>query len=480
MASTVAIAGASGFVGQALCRALADDHHVIGLGRSGAPPDTGAHEWRTCDLFSLHQLEQELQGVDTAIYLVHSMLPSARLTQGGFADLDLLLADNFARAAERAGIRRILYVGGFVPSAGALSPHLKSRFEVERTLSSRTPELTSLRCGIIIGPNSSSFWILRNLVRRLPFMLLPRWTESRTQPIALADLTRATCHAIAVSTTASASFDLGGPDIMTYRELMGRVARIMGRRRWMVGTRFFSPRFSRLWVTLFGSAPKALVAPLLESLRHDMVAQANPLQEWMLPGTVPLDDAIKAALDGPQSSRRPPLLGRKQTIRRQLHQDRRARSVQRLPLPDGADAVWAAQEYLRFLPRFANAWIRVETDPDGSCRFFLAGTRIVLMRLTLSEDRSTPDRQVFFVGGGALVRRGEREPGRLEFRVVEGQLLAAVHDFAPALPWTLYTQTQARVHVHVMNAFGKWLAQVRLPVEPGVLVVAPETVSSLP
>ena len=188
MRPVVAIAGASGFVGTALCRALSPDHQVIGLGRSGPPDDTDAQEWRVCDLYSLRQLEQALEGVEIAIYLVHSMLPSTRLTQGGFANLDLLLADNFARAAERAGVRRILYVGGFVPEAGDLSPHLRSRFEVERTLASRAPRLTALRCGIVIGRGSSSFWILRNLVRRLPVMLLPRWTGSTTSSAGAASI----------------------------------------------------------------------------------------------------------------------------------------------------------------------------------------------------------------------------------------------------------------------------------------------------
>lgn len=463
---TVAIAGASGFVGSALCTALAPDHDVVGLGRSGAPARTDATEWRTCDLFSLQQLEQALRGADVGIYLVHSMLPSARLSQGGFADLDLLLADNFARAAERAGVKRILYVGGFVPSTGELSPHLSSRFEVERTLGSRSAQLTALRCGIVIGPGSASFWILLNLVRRLPFMLLPRWTDSRTQPIALADLSRAIRRCLDDVATADGCFDLGGPDVITYRELMQTVARVLGRKRWMVGTRFFSPRLSRLWVTLFGSAPQALVAPLIESLRHDMVAGPNPLQAWLVEDSLPLDEAIRHAIPERAEAARPFTLTRRPAILRRLREDRRARSVQRLTLPEGADAEWAAREYLRFLPQFAKPWVRAAVEED-TCRFLLGGTNLELLRLRLAAERSTADRTVLDVVGGLFTRKGVPDPGRLEFRVVDGQLLAAMHDFAPALPWLLYEQTQARLHLRVMQGFGRWLRRAKGPAADG-------------
>ena len=375
---------------------------------------------------------------------------------------------------DRMSLERILYVGGFVPEAKALSPHLQSRFEVERVLASRSARLTALRCGIVIGPRSSSFWILRNLVRRLPFMLLPRWTESRTQPVALRDLIRAVVRSLSDPATMDGAFDIAGPDVMTYRELMHRVARVMGVRRRMIGTRFFSPRFSRLWVTLFGSAPGALVTPLIESLRHDMVARDNPLQRAIAAEATPLDDAIAQAIEPVRADKEPVTLARRAAHWRGLREARRARSVQRLPLPAGDQAIDVAREYLRFLPRFANPWIRVEVDAEGVCRFYLAGTRWLLMRLFHCRERSNPDRQVFLVGGGALVRRDVPEPGRLEFRTVEGQVLAAVHDFAPSLPWSLYEQTQARVHLFVMHRFERWLAELDRPVAEAALVPAPE------
>ncbi|HJL27639.1 MAG TPA: NAD(P)H-binding protein [Polyangiaceae bacterium LLY-WYZ-15_(1-7)] len=144
---TLALAGASGFVGSALRRALADEYRLVGLSRRPRrSPDT---EWRVCDLYSLLDVEQALAGCDVALYLVHSMLPSARLTQGSFADLDLVLADNFARAAAKAGVKHIVYLGGLVPDLpeAELSAHLRSRLEVERALGAHGVPVTALRAG---------------------------------------------------------------------------------------------------------------------------------------------------------------------------------------------------------------------------------------------------------------------------------------------------------------------------------------------
>jgi uncharacterized protein YbjT (DUF2867 family) len=453
----VAIAGATGFVGRALCGELARSHHVIALSRR--PGEMPGVETRVCDLFALDQVETALAGADVAVYLVHSMLPSARLVQASFADLDLLLADDFARAAARAGVRRILYVGGLVPGDGPLSPHLASRAEVERALASRGAALTALRCGIIVGPGSSSLWILANLVRRLPAMILPRWTGSASQPIALADLVRAVRIALEDPALVGA-FDLGGPEAMSYREMLARTARFLGRRRLLLRVPLFSPRLSRLWVQVFGSAPSALVGPLVESLRHDMRIASNPLQARIAPAAKGFEAALAEALDASGRPLPPPSsLRLGAPARRRLHEARSVRSVQRLPLPAGRDAGWAAGEYLRFLPRFMRPWIRVEADAAGGARFFVAGTRLCLLALRLAPG-SEPDRIEFEIAGGALLAQGEGPRGRFELREVLGgrALLAAIHDYRPALPWPLYQAAQARVHLAVMRGFGRHLA----------------------
>jgi uncharacterized protein YbjT (DUF2867 family) len=466
-APTVVVAGATGFVGRAVLEALSPRLRVIGLTRRQVADSEGNPSWRSCDLFSLKATTEALRGTDLAIYLVHSMQPSARMTQGSFADLDLLLADNFARAAEAAGVRRILYVGGFIPDGDDLSPHLQSRYEVERTLASRGTPLTALRSGIIVGPGSASLWILVNLVRRLPIMVLPRWTRSRTQPIALADLIRAVQLVVAEPERWHGVFELGGPEILTYRELMQRVARHLGRRRWMLDVRALTPKLSTLWVVVFGSAPPSLVGPLVSSLRHDMCAQQNPLNDHLAPEATSLDDALELALVAGGRPVRPPSSVQLSPEERGRQRDARTvRSVQRLQAP-GRDAVAVANEYLRYLPRAARRVIRVETSL-GPVRFFLAGTQRLLLELTHAPDRSQRDRQVFDVTGGLLVRGGT-EGGRLEFRQVQGSdtIIAAVHDFPPALPWRIYQMTQALVHVAVMRGFARHLAGLPHIAPPG-------------
>ena len=181
--SCVAITGAAGFVGSALCEALESKTRVVALGRrfpppSGAPSDliengNAGIERRRCDLFSIPETELALKGADVAVYLVHSMSPNARLTQGSFENLDLLLADNFARAARQAGVKRIVYLGGLLPSdpSRGLSPHLQSRLEVEHALAAHGVPVTAIRAGLIVGAEGSSLNLLVRLVERLPLAI---------------------------------------------------------------------------------------------------------------------------------------------------------------------------------------------------------------------------------------------------------------------------------------------------------------------
>jgi len=476
----VAIAGATGFVGRALLRTLPGDFEVVALTRSRGRPGVGGTgvpvEWRACDLFSQREVEQALEGVDYAIYLVHSMLPSARLVQGRFEDLDLVLADNFARACRRRGVRQIVYVGGLVPDERPLSPHLASRLEVEETLAGHGVPLTSLRAGLIVGPGGSSLAILVQLVRRLPFMLLPRWTLARTQPIALRDVVRAVALCLGRREHFGATYDVGGPEVLRYRDLLRRTARLLGRRIPMLPVPLFSPRLSRLWVVLFSGAPAALVGPLIESLRHDMVCRPNALQSALAADALAYDAALRAALE-PEGGRgaaapqraapRPPSLA--PADRAALRRARTVRSIQRMPLPPGRDARFAADEYVRFLPRFCRPFLRCEPSPDGSVGFHLAGTRRCLLHLRAAPERSDSDRVVYDVDRGLLLRRTHGVAARFELRVPPGGrwLLAAVHDFTPALPWAIYWMTQARIHLWVMRGFGRHLARLGPP-PPGL------------
>lgn len=468
----IVIAGATGFVGRALLADLSTDHRVIGLTRRPVQESTPGSEgpgvsWKACELFSLRDTERAVEGADVGLYLIHSMLPSARLTQGSFTDLDLVLADNFARAAARAGLRRIVYLGGLIPDEPDLSPHLSSRLEVERVFRAGPVPVVALRAGLVIGPEGSSFRMVANLSRRLPVMLTPSWTRSPTQPIALADVVALVRACLDRPGIEGQIFDIGGPDVVSYSELLRRTGRALGHERALFAVPFFSPKLSILWVSLVTGAPRQLVAPLVQSLRHRMVARETRLQDMLgLPGT-PLDEALRTALSGDHQA---PVRSGPRTLSlaaRPSDEESTVRSVQRLPLPPGWTAARVAREYLTWLPRFFHPLLRVETD-GARTRFLLWPLRRPLLELTHVLERSTDGRQLFFITGGLLARvegpgkRGQLEfRGRLEFReVLSGEaVLAAVHDFRPSLSWWLYNVTQARVHLWVMRSFSRHLAR---------------------
>jgi uncharacterized protein YbjT (DUF2867 family) len=463
---TIVIAGATGFVGHAVARQLASRAarlDIVGLTR-GRRETTGAWDRLvSCDLFSLKDVEHALQGARYALYLVHSMLPSARLVQGEFADLDLICADNFGRAAKRAGVEQIVYLGGLIPEGAELSDHLASRLEVERALASNGVPVTTLRAGMVVGPGGSSFEILTRLVRRLPAMVLPRWSERRCQTIDLDTVAAIIDRVVGDRETYGHTYDIGGPDVLRYRDMIQIVGEALGTPRKAIGVPVLTPKLSRLWVSLITGAPKALVAPLIESLQHDMVCRDRRLQARLnLPGPS-FRDAVVRSLDEPRAPRRTKPAAYRAAPRAPASG---VRSVQRIPLPAGRDAEWAAHEYMRWLPGGVWPALRVEVDDERTCRFYGPGVKRPLLELRFARERSASDRQLFYVTGGLLARPTER--GRLEFRVTpDGRhLLTAIHEFQPRLPWLIYRFTQAIVHRRVMRRFGKHLGRL----EPVTLV----------
>lgn len=456
----VAIAGASGFIGTELMKRLKADYDLIALARSPRANEAGI-EWRSCDLYSLLQAERGLQGADYAFYLVHSMMPHARLTQGSFEDMDLILADNFARAAARAGIKQIVYLGGIIPKSPQLSQHLRSRLEVEKTLASHQVPVTNVRASIVIGARGSSFQIIEKLVRRLPIMPCPRWTGSYTQPIALQDVLYLLHYCLGKKELYHQAFDVGGPDIVTYIELMRLTAKKMGKRRLIFTFPYISPWLSRAWLSWVTGAPRELAAPLIGSLKDPMLATNLTLQHRAQHQALHLEEALELALSyGQRKGPRAPVQLQHSDGVRSGYKD--VRSVQRLPLPRGKDAIWLAEKYTIWLPRFLKLFIKVKVDSQRNIHFLMTGIPWPLLELSYSVDRSWQNRPLFYITGGLLVKKIPGVNGRLEFREVLGGefVLAAIHDFTPRLPWFLYNLSQARLHLWVMNAFRRYLAKL--------------------
>lgn len=474
---TVAIAGASGFVGTALRRALQPDYHIVALTRSPnraqmRHPDDPT-EWRLCDLFSLSEVTEALRGVDYAFYLVHSMLPSSRLTQAHFMDLDLLLSDNFGRAAEANQLQQIVYLGGLLPDEPEhnLSRHLRSRLEVEQNLYEHQTPVSSLRAGLIVGPGGSSLRMMVKLVQRLPLMVLPSWTQKQTQPIALRDVMRAMRTVLGNPLFYDQVLDIGGPEVMTYRQMMERTAAQMDRKRYMLPVPLASPRLSKYWVVSFSGSSMALTGPLVESLRHNMVAQPNALLEQIQPQAQSFDEALQESLNQEGKEYPNPRKHHRKKDDQVIRQDSYVRSVQRLPLPDDKDAYWVAREYLRWLPRFVWPFLKIRVSAEEDIFFHMWPLKHPLLKLRFRPDHSPQGRQLFFIMGGMLAQVDDsRDYGRLEFREVLNKrfIIAAIHKFKPRLPWYFYNMSQALVHLLVMIGYRYHLRKLqrRLPNQP--------------
>ncbi|MEK2689174.1 NAD(P)H-binding protein [Bdellovibrio sp. GT3] len=455
----IAIAGASGFIGKALIAELKGAYSIVGLSRSHYThsEEHSSCEWRNCDLFSLLDAEKALAGADVAIYLVHSMRPSAHLSQGSFEDFDLIVADNFLRAAEKNKVRKIIYVGGLIPqNQKQLSKHLQSRQEVENVFLKGSIPTTILRAALILGAGGSSFQIMTRLVQRLPVMLCPTWTSTPSQPVAVEDVLKSIRYCIDTPETDNKIYDLGGPDILSYRDMMLRVAELLGKRRHLIQVPFLTPYLSALWVRLVTRAPKDLINPLIESLRNPLMVR--PDHQLNIPDHkfMGVDEALRSAIGNYREDQKPHAFKAPQSPKHEV------RSVQRMPLPEGWTAKDVAEEYMKFLPVMQPGFMKVEVK-DRWIYFCNAFPYFRLLVLEYSPERSWGHRELFYVRGGLFSKKSGR--GRLEFREVLGgtACLAAIHDFRPRLPWYFYKVTQAYVHLWVMKQFARHLAR---PLEP--------------
>ena len=450
----IVVAGASGYIGRAIIPRLLEkfpNAEITALSRSQQQSDDHRIVWKACDLFSIESIEKALpKTFELAFYLVHSMGPTAQLDQGSFADYDLILADNFSSAIQSAGVKQLIYLGGLIPASKPLSLHLQSRLEVEETFAQHRLPTTVFRAGLILGEMGSSFQILLKLVKRLPIMVCPSWTQTLTAPVDLTTVLSALVESALLDANIGKVFDLSGCQPLTYVEMMKQTALHLGKRRYFFTVPFFTPTLSRLWVSLITNTPKDLVYPLVESLQHEMIPRESNLysRDW---ARFKYSDLLEKASIKTHSAR---------SFFRFRARHKTVRSVQRLPLPVGKSAEWIKNRYICWLPRFLAPIIKVRTT-GPTIAFSIFSHRLVLLELKLNQERSNEGRQLLSIDGGALV--ADRSRGFLEFRVVLNSrfVLAAIHDYRPALPWYIYKYTQARLHLFVMRAFARNLMKFK-------------------
>ncbi len=465
----VVVAGASGFIGRGLPEVLADDFELVGLSRDprrAARRSPPAYRWRQCDLFSRKQALEALRGADKAVYLVHSMLPSADLSQGSFADMDVICADNFARAAARHGVEHIVYVSALLPRDDVPSKTTWRRGEIEHILCSRGTPVTTLRAGFVIGPGGPATNMLFRLVERLPVMFLPRWTSSKVSPIARRDLVELIRFTLQHPDQVGETFEVGGPEITTYRLMLATVASVLGLERRIFRVPVDTPTLSSRWISSVTGQPHSIVWPLVERFRHDLLPSELRLQKAT--GQRPI--SIREALYEAHTTREPshetappiPITDEDRPLAR-TERVNVVRSVHRLTLPEGRTTRWVAREYARWLPHFMGPLLHATTG-GGVVHFYLGSLRWPLLTLVLDSDVSRTDRQLFWIRGGIL--SAHHPQARLEFRRIPDRpaVLTAIHHYRPRLPWWLYLLTQAPFHHLVMRAFDRHLR--RLDDEP--------------
>jgi uncharacterized protein YbjT (DUF2867 family) len=289
----VLLTGASGYVGSFLLpELLRRGRRVRALARRPEPGRLPAEvDVRAGDAVAGTGLREALEGCRTAYYLIHSMGRGSGPT-AQFARRDREAAANFGEAARDAGVERVLYLGGLGNGA---SDHLRSRHEVAGLLRERVPELVYVRAAMIIGSGSASFEMLRHLTERLPVMITPRWLDTRSQPIAVQDVVRALAD-LAEQADVPEEVQLGGAEVLTYREMISRTAAVLGRRRpLVVKVPVLTPRLSSYWVALVTPVEVGLVRPLVDGLKSEMIVEAPP-PAGVNDGPMDFDQAVRAAL----------------------------------------------------------------------------------------------------------------------------------------------------------------------------------------
>lgn len=239
-------------------------------------------------------LDPVLAGIDTAYYLVHSMSGG----RAGFERRDRDAAENFVVAAEKAGVRRVIYLGGLGETGDDLSEHLKSRLEVADILKKGSFSTTFLRAAIIIGAGSASFQMVKALVERLPVMITPRWVSTRCQPISVDDVISYLAGCLTDERTAGRTFDIGGPDVMTYKEMMERFGRIENRKLFILPVPVLTPKLSSYWVGFITPVPPSVSMPLIEGLKNEVVCREDSIREILPIRLTPYEEAVRKALAG--------------------------------------------------------------------------------------------------------------------------------------------------------------------------------------
>jgi uncharacterized protein YbjT (DUF2867 family) len=286
----VVVFGASGTVGRPLLAELTREHDVVAVSRAQRDEASDV-TWKTADATDRRSVARALEGAGVVYYLVHS------LGRPDFEAEDLKAAETTAREAERAGVKQLVYLGGLGDDSPDLSSHLRSRRETGKRLSSTSVPVTTLRAAMVVGRGSAAFETIVALVNRLPAMVTPRWVSTRTQPVALPDVVAYLSGVCGLDAALGADYDVGGPEVMTYREMIERIARLRGKRPLIVEVPVLTPHLSSLWLHLVTPVNAGVARPLIEGLRSETIVHDDRIRDLLPIELTPFDVAARVALE---------------------------------------------------------------------------------------------------------------------------------------------------------------------------------------
>ena len=444
----ILLTGASGYIGSHLMNKLKDNYEIIAISRN-IENKSNEHNvtWKAADLFDLNEIIEVMEDIDIAIYLVHSMMPSAKLTQASFEDMDALLADNFAKAASYNKVQHIVFMSGLIPNTSELSPHLRSRLECEQILGSYGVPVSTLRAGLIIGSKGSSYPILKKLVDRLPGLLLPKWAYNTTLPVAIDDVIDGLYKIVERQPHKNESIDIGGPSHMTYKDLFKQTAEVLDKRLPTIDLPIIPIWLSKYWVKLISGVPKEMVYPLMDSLIHDMIRNDENIVKDISIGKIDYKESVRNALEEETKTQKKGKSSRKGDIKD-------VRAISRVVLPKDVNMIQLAESYANFLNRITLNVVNSDFNEDN---FTISVPCLNKDLLLLSKDfkASNNERILYRIVGGDFALDSDGGNARLEFRRLPNSdaCIIALQEYEPTLPWWVYKYTQAKVHKSVMNLF---------------------------
>ena len=290
----ILVTGSTGFIGKKLLEKLDETGFKVKAMSRSKYPDTENTTYVQADAFDADSLAAATEGVETAFYLLHSMEGSKK-EWAEFANREKQQAQNFLKAATQSGVKRIIYLGGLVNESLHLSKHMRSRHDVGKILASGSIPVTELRASVIVGAEGGSYAMLRYLVERLPLMVCPKWVKSQTQPIAVDNVVDYLIGVMKNSETSGKILEIGGPEVMTYEQLMRLYSYILNRNLTVIQIPFLTPRLSSYWIDLVTPVKASLARPLVDSLVHDSVVKDKSIDKLVSVKLKPMTEAIASA-----------------------------------------------------------------------------------------------------------------------------------------------------------------------------------------